>query len=84
MLSLCLSICLGVVSNAKYSTKSKGVPEISLELCSKAWVPLMDHIFRQAKLSDNSLEENLCYLLGQTINTGENSVCNHLDLKVAQ
>ena len=40
------------------------MPEFSPELCSKTWVPVMDHIVRQAKLSDNTLEEHLCNLLG--------------------
>ena len=60
MLSFCLTICLGVVSTAKDSMGSKGVPEFSPELCSKTWVPVMDHIVRQAKLSDNTLEKHLC------------------------
>ena len=51
MLSLCLTICLGMVSTTKDSTRSKGVPELSSELYSKTWVPVMDHIVRQAKLS---------------------------------
>ena len=53
-----------MVSTAKDSMGSKGVPEFSPELCSKILVPVMDHIVRQAKLSDNTLEENLCYLFG--------------------
>ena len=53
-----------MVSAAKDSTRSKGVPEFSPELCSKTWVPVMDHIVRQAKLSDNTLEKQLCNLFG--------------------
>ena len=40
--------------------RSKGVPEFNPELCSKALIPLMDHIVRQATLSDNTLEKQLC------------------------
>ena len=40
MLSFYLPICLGVVSTAKDSTRSKGVPEFSPELRSKTWVPV--------------------------------------------
>ena len=46
----------------KNSTKSKGVAEFSPELCSKTWVPIMDHIVRQAKLYDNTLEKQMCNL----------------------
>ena len=37
MLSVCLPICLWVVSTAKDSTGSKGLPEFSPELFSKMW-----------------------------------------------
>ena len=46
-----------MVSTAKDSTGSKGVPEFSLELCSKTWVPVMEQVVGQAKLSDNKLEK---------------------------
>ena len=39
------------------------------------WVPVIDHIVRQAKLSDNTLEKCLCYLLGAQL---------HLPLKYMQ
>ena len=57
-------ICLGVENTAKGSMGSKGVSEFSPELCSKTWVSVMDHVIRQAKLSNNTLEKHLCYLLG--------------------
>ena len=64
LLSLCLTICLGIISAIKERKKSKGMPEFSPELCGKMWVPVMDHIVRQAKLSDNTLEKQLCNLFG--------------------
>ena len=62
-MSLSLTISLGMVSDAKDYTRSKGGPKFSPELYSEMWVPVMDHIVMQAKLSDNSLEEQLCNLL---------------------
>ena len=59
MLSLHLTISLGMVGTTKDITRSKGVPKFSLELCSETWVSTMDHIVRQAKLSDNTLEKQL-------------------------
>ena len=47
-----------MVSTTKDRMRSKGVLKCSPELCSKMWVPIMDHIVRQAKLSDNTLENN--------------------------
>ena len=64
MLPLCLTIGLGMVSTTKDFMRSKGVPKLSPELCSKSWVSIMDHIVRQAKLSDNTLEKQLCNLFG--------------------
>ena len=61
------AICLGVVSTAKDSMGCKGMPEISPELCSKKWVPVMDHIVRQAKLSDNTLEKTFVLLTWRSI-----------------
>ena len=63
MLSFYLPICLGMVSTAD-SMKPKGMPEFNPEPCSKTWVLVMDHIVRQAKLSNNTLQ-NICatYLL---------------------
>ena len=54
-----------MVNAAEDSTRSKGVPEFSPEFCSKMWVPAMDHIVKQAKLSDNTLnkKKQLCNLL---------------------
>ena len=57
-------IYLGMVSTSKDGTRSKGVPKFSPGLCSKMWVPVMDHIVRQAKLSDNTLEKQLYNLFG--------------------
>ena len=56
-----------VVSTAKDSIRSKDVPEFSPELCSKTWVPVMDHIVRQAKLSDNTLEKYFVQLTWHSI-----------------
>ena len=53
-----------LISIAKDSMGSKGMPEFSLKLCSKTWVPVMAQVVRQAKLSDNTLEKHLYYLLG--------------------
>ena len=53
-----------MVSITKDSTRLKGVPEFNPELCSKVWVPVMDHIVKQAKLSNNTIEKHLCNLLG--------------------
>ena len=64
MLPLCLTISLGMVSTIKDSTRSKGVPDFSPELGSRAWVSIMNHIVRQAKLSNNTLEKQLCNLFG--------------------
>ena len=47
-----------MVSAAKDCMRSKGMPKFSPELCSKMWVAVMDHIVRQAKLSDNTLTNN--------------------------
>ena len=52
-----------MVGTIKDSTKSKSVPKFSPEFCSETWVPIMDHIVRQAKLFDNTLEKQLCNLL---------------------
>ena len=41
----------------KDSMRCKGMPKFSLELCSKTWAPVIDHIVRQAKLSENTLEK---------------------------
>ena len=60
MLPLHLTISLGMVSTTKDGIQSKGVPEFSPEICSKAWVSIINHIVRQAKLSDNTLEKQLC------------------------
>ena len=62
VLSLHLTISLGVVSATKDRTRSKGVAKFSPELCSKVWVSVMDHIVRQAKLSEDMLEKQLCNL----------------------
>ena len=51
-----------MISTAKHITRSKGVLEFSLELCSKMWVPVMEYIVRQAKLSENTLEKHLSNL----------------------
>ena len=64
VLPLHLTISLGMVGATKDSTRSKGVPKLSPELCSRAWVSIMDHIIRQAKLSDITLEKQLCNLFG--------------------
>ena len=64
MLPLRLTISLGMVSTTKDCTRSKGVPKFSPELCSESWVSIIDHIVRQAKLSDNTLEKQLCNLFG--------------------
>ena len=48
-----------MVDATKDSMISKVVPKFSPELCGETWVPIMDHIFRQAKLSDNTLEKQL-------------------------
>ena len=64
MLPLRLTISLGMVSTIKDCTRSKGVPKFSPELCSESWVSMMDHIVRQAKLSNNTLEKQLCNLFG--------------------
>ena len=58
MLPLRLTISLGVIGTTKDCTRSKGVPKFSPELYSESWVSIMDHIVRQAKLSDNTLEKN--------------------------
>ena len=63
MLPFHLTISLRMVGATKYSTSSKGVPKFSPELSSETWVPIIDHIVRQAKLSDNTLEKQLCNLL---------------------
>ena len=42
----------------------QGVPKFSPELCGESWVSIMDHIIRQTKLSDNTLEKKLCNLFG--------------------
>ena len=57
VLSLPLTISLGMLGTTKDGTRSKGVQKFSLELCSETWVSIMDHIVRQAKLSDNTLEK---------------------------
>ena len=57
VLSFCLTISLGMVGTTKDSTSSKGVPKFSPKLCSETLVSIMDHIVRQAKLSDNTLEK---------------------------
>ena len=62
MLSISLTISLGMVNATKDITRYKGAPKFSPELCSEMWVPVMDHIVRQAKLSDNTLEKQLCNL----------------------
>ena len=59
MLPLCLTISLGVIGTTKDCTRSKSVPKFSPELCSKLWVSIMDHIVRQAKLPDNTLEKTI-------------------------
>ena len=56
MLPLHLTISLGMVSTTKDCTRSRGVPKLSPELCSELWVSIMDQIVRQAKLSENTLE----------------------------
>ena len=62
MFYLCLTINLGMGGTIKDSMRSKGVSKLSLELCSEMWVSIMDHIVRQVKLSDNTLEKQLCNL----------------------
>ena len=62
VLSLYLTISLEIVGATKDSMRSKGVPKFSSELCSEMWVPIMDHIVRQAKLSDSTLKKQLCNL----------------------
>ena len=64
MLPLCLTISLGVIGTTKDCTRSKDAPKLSPELCSESWVSTMDHIVRQAKLSDNTLEKQLCKFFG--------------------
>ena len=64
MLSLHLTISLGVIDTTKDFTRSKGAPKFSPELSSESWVSIMDCIVRQAKLSDNTLEKQLCNLFG--------------------
>ena len=64
MLPLRLTISLGIVNTTNDSTRSKGVPKTRPELCSELWVSIMDHIVRQTKLSDNTLEKQLCNLFG--------------------
>ena len=64
MLPLYLTISLGVIGTTEDYMRSKGVPKFSPELCSKTWVSIMDHIVRQAKLSDNTLVKQLCNLFG--------------------
>ena len=64
MLPLLLPITLEVIDTTKNCTRSKSVPKFSLELCSKLWVCIMDHIVRQAKVSDNTLEKQLCNFFG--------------------
>ena len=59
-----LTISLGVLGTTKDCTRSKGVPKFSPELCTKPWVSIMNHIVRQAKVSDNTLEKQLCNLFG--------------------
>ena len=58
MLSLRLTISLGVVGTTKDNMRSKGVPKFNPELYCKTWVSIMDPIVRQAKLSDNTLENS--------------------------
>ena len=53
-----------MVGATKDSTRSKGMPKFSPELHSETWVSIVDHIVRQAKLSDNTLEKQLCNLFG--------------------
>ena len=67
MLPLHLTISLGVIGTTKDNTRSKGVLKFSLEICSKTWVFIMDHIVRQAKLSDNTLGKQLCNLFGSQL-----------------
>ena len=64
MLPLHLTISLGVVGTTKDCTRSKGVPKFSPELCSESWVSIMDHSVKQAKLSGNTLEKQMCNLFG--------------------
>ena len=64
MLPLHLTISLGVIGTTKDCTRSKGVPKLSPELCSESWVSIIDHTVRQAKLSENTLEKQLCKLFG--------------------
>ena len=64
MLPLRLTISLGVIGTTKDCTRSKSVPKFSPELCSESWISIMDYIVRQAKLSDNTLEKQLCNLFG--------------------
>ena len=64
MLPLHLTIGLGMVSTTKDCMRSKGVPKLRPELCSELWVSITDHFVRQAKLSGNTLEKQLCNLFG--------------------
>ena len=64
MLPLRLTISLGVIGTTNDCTRSKSMLKFSPELCSKVWVSIMDHIVRQAKLSNNTLEKQLCNLFG--------------------
>ena len=52
-----------MVGATKDSTRSKGVPKFSRELISETLVSIIDYIVRQVKLSDNTLEKQLCNLL---------------------
>ena len=63
MLPLRETISLGMVSTTKDCTRSKGVQKFSSELCSVSWVSIMDHIVRQAKLSNNTLRKTTVQLV---------------------
>ena len=64
MLPLYLTISLGAIGTIKDCMRSKSVPKFSPELCRKTWVSIIDHIVRGPKLSDNTLEKQLCNLFG--------------------
>ena len=63
MLPLHLTISLGMVSTTNNCTRSKGVPKFSPELCKESLVSIMDHIVRQAKLYDKTLEKTTVQLI---------------------
>ena len=64
-----MTISLGMVGTTKDSTRSKGVPKFSPKLYSEMWVSIIYHIVGQAKLSDNTLEKQLCNLFSAQLPT---------------